>query len=320
MPAMVRLPLWLLMVCTLALAGCGDAADGGAVGEQEQRIVTLAPAVSQMLMDLGVGDRIVGVGENDMAAPPGVPIVGHFTDVNTEALLKVRPTHVFAMSASAGPPPRLRDMAAAGQFQFVDYGYPRDLGDVLDVLAPADGAEPIGPPTLGEVVGEPDAASALRRRIEQQLQQLAALTSEQDSPRVLMVIGVDPLMASGPGTVHDELLAYAGGSNAIASGGTAVTFDREALVALQPDVILLLQPGAPPLRENDPRLASLRGLPIPAVQNNRIVLLNDPLVLLPSTSLVHIAGQMAAAIHPELSQQIETILSADAPAAGATHE
>src|SRR5690606_27253270 len=107
---------------------------------------------------------------------------------------------------------------------------------------------------------------------------------------------------------------FAGGLNVVNNpDASAPTLDREMLLAAKPEVVLLLLPEAPPLKsiDEDERLASFRGLEIPAVVNNRIVLINDPLVALPSTSIVNIGAQMAKAIHPELADEIDRIMSSD---------
>jgi hypothetical protein len=84
------------------------------------------------------------------------------------------------------------------------------------------------------------------------------------------------------------------------------------LIALSPQVIILLMPEAPPPEDDDPRLAIFAGLPIPAVTDGRITLINDPACLLPSTSIVRLAAQMARAIHPELTAEIDAIFADEA--------
>ena len=62
---------------------------------------------------------------------------------------------------------------------------------------------------------------------------------------MLMVIGVNPLMASGPGTVHDELLSYCGARNAAGNALVgAPVYDKERLLDANPGVVLFLLPQA----------------------------------------------------------------------------
>ena len=314
------IPWFAVSMLMLAVAGCGGGEEGGDY-RGEQRIVTLSPSLTQMLVDSGASDLLVGVGEHDAAAPPGMPVVGHFVDVDTEKLLSLEPTHVMTVRTRQEPPRRLRNLAAAGRFELLVYPYPYTIDAALEVLhnrsraesARTDGdTEDSGaggvysPPSVGEVLGMPERAAALEMRVRRQLEAVGEVTAGRERLSVLMLIGTRSLMASGPGSVLDELLDYAGGRNAAAGASvSAPTYDREALTALAPEVIVLLLPHAPPLTENDPRLAELRGLPVPAVENGRIHLINDPLAVLPSTNMPAAAAALAKAIHPSLAGELD---------------
>lgn len=318
----------LLLPLIFAVLGCTDDSPPNPATAQppdaEPRLVTVAPALSQMIVDLGLADAIVGVAEHDTAAPPGLPIVGNYNAVNTELLLSARPTHVLMMVGPGGPPARLDDLAGQGLFQLYTFPFPLSISDIGRVLydeIPTQGAGP----GLGEALGVPQVALALKMRMLRQLAAIGSLTAPLDKPSVLLVIGTGPVMACGPGTVHDELLGFAGGLNAAADATvTAPEYDRESLLALAPQVVLFLQPNAPELKDHDPRLTPFAGLPIPAIQSHRVYVINDPLVLLPSTSITRICAQMAKAIHPELSEQIDRVMSdrdgARSMHAGESHE
>jgi ABC-type hemin transport system substrate-binding protein len=294
------------------VAGCGEGATSEPAPSTENtgpRLVTLAPALTQMIVDLGMQDAIVGVAEYETAVPPGPPVVGNFAAVNTEMLLSTKPTHVLTMAGPSGPPPRLRELAMQGLFELHSFPFPLSLKDIGNVLFDEDPAPGSGP-SLGEVLGKPGSAVALKLLLYKQLASIEAVTASRDKPTVLMVLGIGPVMASGPGTVHDELLGFAGAINA--AGDAAVTapeFGREALLAMSPQVILFLQPEAPPIRQDDARLAFFAGLPIPAIENNRVYVINDPLVLLPSSSIGRICAAMAKVIHPDLAGEIDRALA-----------
>ncbi len=279
--------------------------------EETKRVVTLAPAISQMMVDLGVGERIVGVAEYDVSAPAGLPIVGNFLDINHEALLAAKPDLVLLMStARQGVPRVLGELGASGRFEVGVFDYPKTIRDVMGTLW-REGEGSLT--SVGGVLAMEAQASALRQKLEMQLVRLRALTDAMagERPRVLMVIGLNPVMAVGPGQVLDEMLSIAGGDNAAGDATVgAPTFDRENLIATKADVVLLLMPDAMELAADwtdDPRLAEFERLSIPAVEHERFVVVNDPLVLLPSTSLVGVTLDMARAIHPELVEAIDAI-------------
>lgn len=298
--------LVLVAAVALLVAGCERGASEASDGDGALRVVTLAPGLTQMVVDLGLGEQLVGVGEHDAAAPAGLPVVGNYADVNTEHLIAMSPTHVLTLTSARQPPRRLRELAAAGRFDLVAYRFPFTIDEVRRTLHRDEPAgDTAGPPPLGEALGVPERARALLAEFDGRLAELRELTADHEPPRVLMLIGANPIMASGPGTVHDELLGWIGATNAAADASvTAPTYSREGLLMLAPDVILIMSPDAPPLSEGDARLEMLRGLSLPAIENNRVHLIDHPLALLASTSLPDVATTMAAAIHPDLADEL----------------
>lgn len=319
---------WIL-ICLLLPAACDRRPPDGSIPSPAHdsaatrrddlhgvRIVSLAPALTQMLVDLGLANAIVGVAEHDDAAPPGRPVIGHFMDINTERLYGVRPTHVVMMTGKDGVPDSMRALAKSLNFDLIAYPYPNSVAEVGTILF--DERELLSatqqPDTrsLAAAFGLQRQAITRKNQFFQQLGGLDRITGERPRPTVLMAISLEPtVMASGPGTVHDSLLRFAGGVNAAAdTASTAPVYDREKLLTLNPEVILLLLPSLPSLRAaDDPRLALFRGLEIDAVRNRRIYLINDPLVVLPSTSLPRVAAAMAKAIHPDLAAEIDRVMN-----------
>ncbi|MEX0887153.1 MAG: ABC transporter substrate-binding protein [Phycisphaeraceae bacterium] len=293
----------IIVALMLMLTACDADRHEGDVGD-ELRIVSLSPALTQMLVELDAGEHIVGVGEHDAAAPPGAAVVGGFPDIQAEALLSTRPTHVLAQSQSV----HLRRLAESAGFELVAWRYPATIDAVLETLAPADP----DPPGVGSVIGRGDEAAALRERIEAQLASLKELTDgAAERPRVLLLIGTRPVTASGPGTVFDDMLDIAGGRNAAPTGQAgAPALDREMLLAAAPEVIVLMSPGDRPLEAlaEDDRLADLRGLDIPAVRNRRIRIINDPLAMLPTTTIPRVTAELIAGLHPELAEAARAVV------------
>ncbi|MEM9882592.1 MAG: ABC transporter substrate-binding protein, partial [Planctomycetota bacterium] len=231
--------------------------------------------------------------------------LGRYVDLDLERLTTLAPTHVLAMTGQAGLPKRVGEMADAGRFALTDLPYPGSVDAAVGLIA-----------EVGAAIGRAEAGAALSAEVRRQLDGIAALTRGKQRPSALIVFTVDPVMASGPGTINDELLAIAGGRNAAAGANvSAPVYDREGLRALDPDVVFLMRPGEPPLSgPEDRRLRSFRGLR--AVEENRVVLLNDPAVLLPGPAMGTTAVSLAVKLHPELAEPIGAVFAdgfADVP-------
>jgi iron complex transport system substrate-binding protein len=307
----------LVLLLCMAMAACDRSAPQPPREAQanEVRIVTLAPALTKMVIDLGRGADIVGVGEHDAGAPPGTPVVGNFMNINTERLYGLRPTHLLMMTDQHGVPESLAAMARSAGFDLVAYPYPNCVGDVGTVLFDETGMDEPTRRSVGAALGMATQAQQLKLHMLMRLGAIGRVTRDVPKPDVLLVIGVEPnVRASAPaktGTVLDELLGFAGALNAAAhSQVSAPVFDREKLLAIAPDVILLLLPNDPPLTDNDSRLAAFAGLDIPAVRDGRIALISDPMVLLPASNLAEAAATLAKAIHPDLAPQIDAAMDA----------
>lgn len=280
------------------------------------RIVSFSPALSQFVVDLGRGDWIVGVADHDTAAPEGLPVVGNYLAPHVERLLSLRPTHVLAMVGKEGPDARLVEWAARGQFELLLYPTPHSVREILDMLAGVDA----GRTNLGRALRAQDRARELSRLITYRLSAISQAVEDAAAipPRVLLVFNPNPLWASGPGSVEDDLLCnYLHASNAAGDlGGVAVVLDRERLLELRPDVVLFMLPGAPPIDDfaQDPRPSLFRGLDVPAVEQNRFEVIGDPRVLLiQSTAVDQIAARLAMAIHPDKAGAIRKIMQSNPP-------
>jgi len=311
----MRVTSFLLIVVCVTAGGCErraqTAGDGQATGGRPpaMRVVSLAPALTQMMVDMGQENLLVGVAQHDPFAATSLPVVGHWQDINTELLLSLRPTHVLTMTGRrATPLPLLVKLAPSCGFKLVAYRSPLSVSDIsqtiFDQQEPALAADGLSPRCLGVVLNAMDSAKRLVAQMALELDHVRRVTADLAKPRVLMVIGVNPLMASGPGTVHDQLLSYCGAQNAAGNATVgAPVYDKERLLEANPDVVLMLLPHAVALGpiDTDPRLALFRGLSIEAVKQDRVVLVSDPQVQLTSSGVGRIAMAMAKAIHPGLA-------------------
>ncbi|MBN1441980.1 MAG: ABC transporter substrate-binding protein [Planctomycetes bacterium] len=318
-----RRRLWLLVAIIGLLAAALPACrPSGAPGESEEpgersasagaglRIVSLSPAVTQMVRDLGLESSIVAAGRYDPVAPREAEVVGDLYQLDYEKLLRLRPDHIFLQPGRPGVPARLERMAADHGWRLHHYQIHK-VEDVLRALHSSEGSA--GQTGVGEALGAAEKAAALAAKLRDDLERLSALTRGRRAPRTLLLFGLDPLTGVGRETFLGEMLEIAGGDNALPAGGPPYpVLDREKLLALAPEAIVVIRStDASPDPSVEQPSRYLAGLRVPAVHSGAIACLEDRLALLPSTSMARIAARLAEILHPDLASRIDDLIAPD---------
>jgi iron complex transport system substrate-binding protein len=267
------------------------AATYGHTQGQPQRIISLIPAVTEMLFALGAGDRVVAVSSFDRF-PPDVeklPRVGALLDPDLERILSLRPDLIAVYGSQVD----LRKQLERAEIPVFIYSH-AGLPDVTTTLL-----------QLGDRLGESARARALANDIQQRLTVVRQRVASRPRPRTLIIFGREnfalrAIYASGGyGFVHD-MVAAAGGDNVFADlKRQAVQATTEQIIARRPDVILELR--AEPLGAADEKkeLATWQQLAsVPAVRNRRVHIVADPRTVIPGPRVAEGAEVIARVLHP----------------------
>jgi len=220
--------------------GGPGAADGGfpvvvrdhlghdvAIAAEPRRIVTLIPSHTEMLVALGLGDRIVGV--DDFSDPPAgaaqVPRVGGLYDAHIEQIVALAPDLVLA-SQWGNAAERL---SALGLHVWA--GSASKFDDVYRVLE-----------SVGQLTGRGGAATTMVARIHAEVEAVEAPLRALPRVRVYYEIDATPYTA-GPGSFIGVMLAKAGGEDIIPEGlGDYPRISPELVISRDPEVILGVTP------------------------------------------------------------------------------
>lgn len=285
--------LALAAAAAVLAASTGQGANAARTSRAPQRIVSLVPALTEMLFAIGAGPQVVGVSSYDRypAEAAARPRVGALLDPDVERIFSLRPDLV-AVYGSQVDLKRQLERAAVPVFDYRHAG----LADILTTLG-----------DLGRATGHAAEAAAVAAGIERRLEEIRRRTSRGPKVRTLLVFGREPgalrniYAAGGRGFLHDMLVA-AGGENVFADmAQESVQATIEILLARAPDVILEVREGEP-LRDDEvrrrvadwARLAS-----IPAVRDGRIVVVSGPGLVVPGPRVADAVTRLARALHPE---------------------
>lgn len=261
----------------------------------DRRIVCLSPAMTQIIEDLGYGDRIVGVSRWDYVAPTDTPIVGDLSTINYERLLRLRPTDIAMQTTREGVPARLSELAERRGWRI--WRWPlEDHDSVLRAIHDPEGGEGRDNDSLSGMLGDTESGRRLVGSVRGRLAAIARVTGSREKPDALVVVsGENGVMAAAPNTFIDEMLGVAGGRNAIV--GSTVLYpklDAEKLLSIAPDIVIYIPPHDPP-----------RPLRLPESFDAPVLTLADRRGLLPSSSMPLIAAQMAKLLYPEQTDEID---------------
>jgi iron complex transport system substrate-binding protein len=250
-----------------------------------QRIVSLAPSVTEALFEAGLGSRVVGV-TSHCRFPPAVlalPRVGGYLTPSYEALVALRPDLVVTLAEHADVEPRL----AALQLPVLRVDHGSLEGIVRSIL------------TLGERCGVEAAAGRAARALQRDLTLAREIVGARARPRVLVLISRSEdfrqFHAAAPGTVYDDLIVQAGGRNALMSRAVRYpTLSIEGVMRLDPDAIVEFAAGAPDagaLRRQWDALDSVR-----AVRSGRVYVFTEEFLSVPGPRFARFAGTIARAL------------------------
>lgn len=259
-----------------------------------RRIISLIPAVTEMLFAIGAGPQVVAVSSFDKY-PAGVkdlPRVGALIDPNVERILSLKPDLVVVYGSQND----LKQQLARASIPIFDYRH-AGLADVGTTIR-----------SLGGRTDHQAEADEVVKKIEQQLAQLREKVAGRPRPRTLLVFGRDPgtlrgIYASGGVGFLDDMLRVAGGDNVFADvKQQAVEASTELILARRPDVILEISgtsdsPGTGSVESDRAAWSALAS--VPAVRNGRIEIIHDDRVVVPGPRVAEGTEALARALHPE---------------------
>jgi iron complex transport system substrate-binding protein len=242
------------LTLALTLGGAAQwptAARGAAAVETLPRIISLSPHITELLFAAGAGDRIVGVDDSSdyPAAVAGIPRVGEPDALDVEGLLKLKPT-LIVLWDSGTPARRKAELQRLNlQLYVTDQHSLDDIGTTLL--------------EFGRLAGTTAAAEAAARRYRMELADLRAKYSGRPRLKVFYQVWDRPLYTLSGRHVVNEVLSLCGGDNLFAELSTlAPAVDKEAVLARNPDVILIAATGAEGVRQTQAwsRFANLRAV------------------------------------------------------------
>jgi len=256
------------------------------------RIVSLVPAITEMLFAIGAGPQVVAVSSYDEfpAEVKALPKVGALLDPDTERILALRPDLVVVYGSQSDLQTQL-ERAHLRTFSYRHGGIATTLGTIRDI---------------GVATGHRKESSDLVSSLQARLDAVRDRVKGRTRPRVVLVFerqaGTlrEVYASGGVGFLH-EMLDVAGGTNVFADvARESVQPSIETLLARAPDVILEVRASGLIEKTGADDADAWSALSsVPAVKNRRVHLLRGDYLVVPGPRLAMATEAFARALHPE---------------------
>jgi iron complex transport system substrate-binding protein len=247
----------LALVLAVALLGAAPCRDHPGV----QRIVSLAPSLTEDAFALGAGSEVVGVSDYSDWPPPAraLPRIGSFAAIDAERIVALHPTLVVGIASQA---PLVAPLRRAG-LRVVLYDDDR-FEDIAIALR-----------ALGAQLGRSCATRTLLAQLDAEAAHARGGAPRTAPVRAFVVLGVGPIFTVGDRSYIATLIRMAGGTNVARLTSAYDRYSAEALLAAQPEILI-----ADPASGLRAVLADEPWHSLTAVREGHVAFVPDPGVLL----------------------------------------
>jgi iron complex transport system substrate-binding protein len=263
------------------------------------KIVSLAPANTQILFAVGAGDKVIGVTKYDnypynfsaWIAAGNMSSIGSYYNPAVEPIVALNPDLVIAALGSADCAVQLRSM-----------GYNVLTLNPPDIYGVLKNIQLIGNAT-NHAVDSTALVNSLQQRIDTVVREVKNATTK---PKVYDEVYSDPYTSVGKGTFIDNLIKLAGGQNIFENATTAYPkVSSESIIAQNPDLIIFpSNMGAAAFWGTFADVSNRPGWSsINAIINQKLYVVSADAINQPGPRQVDALEALAKILHPEIFGQ-----------------
>lgn len=301
--------IFVILLCTLFAASCKRQANSNASGvsvtdaqgqtvviSDTSRIVTVGTSVTESIYTLGANSKLVGTDNSSheyIAETKPLPTVGSLRALSAEGLLSLKPT-LLITTADAGPNEVLAQLKAANVAVLT---LPTNYS-VEDVKTRIK--------TIAHALSLDAKGEDIANNIDKEMADVNALLQKATSKPKVIFCGRGPnapnATMSGKKTTINEMINLAGGVNPITEFEGFKPMTDEAVVAAQPDAILITERSFERSGGVDGVLKFPGVALTPAGKNRRIIPVSDMYFQGFGPGLGKAVRELVLKFHPEIKQ------------------
>jgi len=255
-----------------------------------QRIISLAPGLTEILFSLGLDDRIVGVTDfcNYPEAALTKPRVGGMNP-NMEMILSLHPDLIVGIAGLY----QNQNLARFEQFHIPYFAVdPSTLGKIFETIL-----------VLGKIGGVEGKAREEVGQLRGRLDSVRQKVISTPRPRLFYVVDEEPLISVGKGSYLDDLIREAGAVNITGELSKAYpVVSMEYVIRQNPEVIVLAMDADRILSEEEKRHWS-RWSSLSAVRDGKIYKVRRDLLNRPGPRILDGVEELAQLLHPAVGNE-----------------
>ena len=257
-----------------------------------RRIVSLVPAITEMLFAVGAGSQVVAVSSYDEFPPEvkALPKVGALIDPDTERILALRPDLVIVYGSQTDLEKQL-GRSGHRTFSYRHGGIATTLNTIREI---------------GVATGHRAEADQLVSSLQARLDVVRDRVKGRPQPSTMLIFERQPgtlreVYASGGVGFLNEMLTIAGGRNVFADvSRESVQPSIETMLARAPQVILEVRVAGLIEKTPSPEPDAWSALSsVPAVRSRRVHRLTGDYLVVPGPRLAAATEAFARALHPD---------------------
>lgn len=230
--------VYLLFAAIIVLSGCQSNTDNEKNEAKQEskekveykRIISLIPSNTEILYELGLGDKVVGVSTVD-DYPKDVKDKKQFDafKLDTEALMKAKPDLILAHESNKSTQEKdLKKLTDAG----VKVVYIDDANSINEMYQTFK--------QVGKVTGKEKEANKLVDKVKNDIEKVKKdIPEDKQGKQVFMEISSQPdIYTSGKNTFYDDMLTSIKAKNVFHDEEGWIKTDKESILKRNPDVMI----------------------------------------------------------------------------------
>ncbi|MDK2868725.1 MAG: cobalamin transport system substrate-binding protein [Clostridiales bacterium] len=262
------------------------------VPENVNSIITMAPSITQVIVDLGLGDKLVAIDaySSDIEGLPSDLPQFDIMNPDAESIIALKPDIVFAsgMSQSDGTDP---------------FKPLKDVGICIIYIPSSDSIQSIKDDItfIGAVTGKADEGQVLIDNMETAIERIAAIGATiPDSEKKTVYFEIAPapnIYSFGKGVFLDEMINIIGAKNAFEGSDSWIGLSEEVVINADPDIIMTnVDYVDKPLEAIKSRAGWTE---MKAIKNNDVYMIDNMSSSLPNHHIIKALEEMGKAVYPD---------------------